>query len=221
MRARALIWGGLSGVIVLVAAMSVWTLVSSPLRPGPAGPGVAGALESPGDYGAVPPFTLTERTGASVSLGDLRGSWWVADFIFTRCGSICPMLSTQMARLVASVPDLERGDVRFVSITVDPAHDTPEILADYARRYVPPQAERLWMFLTGSRDEIHALVGDGLHLSVIERSEEEVPAGELITHTERFVLIDPEGRIRGYYHGTEEDSVRRLAADLDRLRDGA
>jgi protein SCO1/2 len=217
-RARALIWGGLSGVIVLVTAMSAWTLVSPPRTGRSAG---AGLLEAPGDYGAVPPFTLTERSGATVSLDDLRGTWWVADFIFTRCGSICPLLSTQMSRLAASVPDLDRGDVRFVSISVDPAHDTPEVLEAYAARYVPEQAGGFWLFLTGSREEIHALVGEGLHLSVIDRTAEGVPAGELITHTERFVLIDPAGRIRGYYHGTEEDSVRRLAADLDRLRGGA
>src|SRR5512132_3860718 len=108
MRVRALIWGGLSGVIALVTAMSIWTIVSPPFGHGPAGPGAAGFLEAPGDYGAVPPFTLTERSGARVSLDDLSGRWWVADFIFTRCASICPLLSTQMSRLVSSVPDLDR-----------------------------------------------------------------------------------------------------------------
>src|SRR5262249_61548756 len=99
----------------------------------------------------LPPFSLTERHGTTVSAGDLAGRVWVADFVFTRCPDICPVLSTRMASLQETLNGkLAAGDVpvRLVSISVDPLRDTPEALAAYADHY---HAGPDRLFLTGSR----------------------------------------------------------------------
>ena len=221
-RSSAVIWGALGAVVAVVLAVSLWSVAS--VRPSPAGSGAAAAptvLEVTGDHGPVPAFSLTDATGRVVTLDDLAGKWWIADFIFTRCAGICPLLSSRMVRLAASIPDLDRGDVRFVSFTVDPDHDTPETLARYASGLpIPPQAAGRWLFLTGPRDRIQQLVMGGFRLNMIERDAASPPEADLVTHSERFVLVDPRGRIRGYYHGTDDASVQRLAADLETLRAG-
>jgi protein SCO1 len=152
--------------------------------------------------GTLPPFTLTERSERSVNASDLRGSVWVADFVFTRCPDICPVLSTRMAALQEP---LTTGDdpVRLVSLTVDPVHDTPPVLATYAERY---RAGPNWLFLTGSRDAVAGLLRDGFRVAFADDGPPTAP----ITHSDRFVLVDRQLRIRGYYHGNDR-------ADLDRL----
>src|SRR5262249_50237550 len=122
-KAHALIWGALGVVIALVLGVSLWGVTS--VRPGGAGAGAGGAagptvLEITGDHGQVPPFSLLDAARRPVTLADLAGRWWVADFIFTRCEGICPLLSSQMARLISTMPSLDRDDVRFVSFSVDP-----------------------------------------------------------------------------------------------------
>lgn len=171
---------------------------------------------SPPAFGAVPEFTLTERSGREVRRADLDGGPWVADFIFTRCTGMCPALSSRMADLrrrvaAAGLP------ARFVSFSVDPAHDTPAVLRDYARR-VGADGED-WLFLTGSRDALYDLIGGGFRLSVSERVPDAVAAegGELIAHSDRFVLVDGAGRIRGYYHGLDPTMPEAVIRDLSAL----
>jgi protein SCO1/2 len=169
----------------------------------------------PPDLGTVPEFTLIERSGQTIRRADLDGGPWVADFVFTRCTGMCPALSARMADLRHRVADAGLA-ARFVSFSVDPTHDTPEVLRDYARR-VGADGDA-WLFLTGPRDALYELIGGGFHLSVSERPPTAVAAegGELITHSDRFVLVDGAGRIRGYYHGLDatmpDDLIRDLAA---------
>jgi protein SCO1 len=169
--------------------------------------------------GTVPAFSLTERHGSTVSAADLAGRVWVADFVFTRCPDICPVLSTRMASLQERLNG-ERlngklaardAPVRLVSISVDPVHDTPEALAAYADHY---HAGPEWLFLTGSRDAIAALLRDGFRVAF----SDEGPAVSPITHSDRFVLVDRQLRIRGYYHGNDPADLTRLVADAARLR---
>jgi cytochrome oxidase Cu insertion factor (SCO1/SenC/PrrC family) len=106
--------------------------------------------------------------------------------------------------------------VRSVSISVDPATDSPEVLSEYAKRFGADPAR--WLFLTGERAALHALVKDGFKLAVAERSPEENTDGEgIITHSDRFVLVDDAGHLRGYYHGTDPADVDRLLADIETL----
>jgi cytochrome oxidase Cu insertion factor (SCO1/SenC/PrrC family) len=166
-------------------------------------------------YDTVPAFALTERSGRTVTRADLAGRVWIADFIFTRCGGTCPVLSSRLAALLRELPAGPAG-VTGVSITVDPHRDDPAALREYAGQY-KADPER-WLFLTGERAAVESLVRDGFKLSIAEvPPEERATAVEPITHSDRFVLVDGEGRIRGYYHGTDAESVARLRADAARL----
>lgn len=203
--ASRLVWAALLSVLAIVAAA-----------------GVASVLQRSSDsgelqvLGEIPDFSLTERGGRTVTLADLRGKIWVADFIFTRCGGICPLLTSRMAQLQKEIGLESAPDLRFVSFSVDPAYDTPAVLREYARSHGAP--EQSWLFLTGERDQLHRVIKDGFRLSVAEKEGADADPNEMITHSDRFVLVDSAGRIRGYYHGTDEESVARLRADLGRLR---
>jgi protein SCO1/2 len=158
----------------------------------------------------VPPFTLTERAGTPLTAAMLAGHVWVADFIYTRCPQFCPALTAEMARLE---PLLATGDdpVRLVSFSVDPTHDTPEVLRAYAER---AGAGPRWLFVTGPREAVAALLRDGFHVAWADNGPPENP----ITHSDRFVLVDRRLHIRGYYHGTVRADVDRLARDARALR---
>jgi len=118
-------------------------------------------------FGAVPDFVLFERSGQQVTRADLLGKVWIASVIFTRCAEECPLVSSHMARLQGTLAT--EPDVRLVSITVDPAYDTPEVLTRYAQHFAA-QPQR-WLFLTGDQATIYRLVREGLHLGVVGPTE--------------------------------------------------
>ena len=154
-------------------------------------------------YDSVPYFKLTERSGKQVALSDLKGQVWVADFIFTHCADVCPVMSLRMKNLQETA---ERHGIRLVSFSVDPSRDTPEVLSTYADQYGADKNR--WLFLTGKEDFIHALAIKGFHLGV-DKAGKETP----ILHSDKFVLIDRKGRIRGYFEsGTEEGKKGLLRA---------
>ena len=160
------------------------------------------------EYERLPEFALTDQRGRPVGLADLRGAVWVADFIFTRCAGQCPMMTARMAALqrrFASAPQLQ-----LVSITVDPSHDTPEALAAYAAH---AGAGHHWRFLTGEAAAVTALARDGFHLGISPDGTVEEP----ITHSVRLVLVDRQGRVRGYYEAVEAEAMRSLERDIRRL----
>ncbi len=157
-------------------------------------------------HGVVADFTLTERSGRTVGSAELAGRVWIADFIFTRCETICPRMTATMATLASELSDAPR--VRFVSFTVDPAYDTPAVLADYAARY-GADPER-WLFLTGEKGVIYPLLSGSFHLSA-------EGADGAFVHSSRFVLVDAEGRIRGYYDSTDPEAMNVLRAHALRL----
>lgn len=159
--------------------------------------------------GRVPDFRLTSQTGRPVGLEDLAGEVWIADFVFTRCAGPCPKMTMGMKE----IQDDLRGvsGLRFVTITVDPDHDTPEVLRSYAQSFGADTGT--WIFLTGGGREIRDLARNGFHLG-------SPPAQGLngaIGHSVYFVLVDGRGRIRGYYEGTDGEARGRLARDARRL----
>jgi cytochrome oxidase Cu insertion factor (SCO1/SenC/PrrC family) len=166
-------------------------------------------------YGVVPDFSLTERSGENITLAQLRGKIWIADFIYTSCTDTCPLQTSMMAKLQEEFA--AKPKFQLVSVTVDPERDTPEVLARYAARH-NADAER-WYFLTGQRDRIIRLIQDGFHLSVAA-----LPTGaestSTIPHSPRFVLIDQDARIRGYYDSRELEAFVRLKNDLETLLKG-
>jgi protein SCO1/2 len=149
-------------------------------------------------YGKVPAFTLTSEQGLGFRAADLDGKVWVANFIFTNCTGPCPRMSSLIQRLQE-----ETKDVRFVSFTVDPARDTPEALAAYARRY---RADRTrWHFLTGTQDALHTVMRHSFKLGDVDNS---------MTHSTRFVLVDGLRQIRGFYSTDDAGDMQRLRADI-------
>lgn len=167
-------------------------------------------------YKTVGEFDLTNRDGSTVTPAELAGKPYVADFIFTSCPGVCPVLSKRMQEFAATVP---QDEVNLVSVSVDPETDTPNVLEAYAQKH---QAGDHWYFLTGSREDIHRLVKDGFQLvldDTANRAENpDIPEGqEPIVHSNRFVLVDAEGRIRGYYNAFDAEELKQLRTDLDQL----
>ncbi len=186
---------GIAGAVFCGAL--VWR-AQLPMRPAAALP----------DYGALPAFSLIDQQGRSVTREDLAGSVWVADFIFTRCAGQCPRMSAQMASLQAAFS--QAPQLRLVSFTVDPVHDTPAVLDAYARRF---GAGEQWRFVTGPREAITALATAGFHLGA--GSDETLDA--LMTHSVRFALVDARGHLRGTYDAADETAIRRLTEEARRL----
>ena len=172
----------------------------------------SGCAKAPPPGRALPDFALTAVTidGTSpLDLRALRGRVWVADFVYTRCAGPCPLLSAGMAGLQKRLP----SSVGLLSFTVDPDHDAPEVLTVYARKFgADPQR---WFFVTGDKPALLKLYRDGFQIAVAENAAAE--PGQNVSHTTKFVLLDGEGRIRGYYDGDDPASLDKLEADARRL----
>ena len=188
------------------------------LRLGPGTQIGRGSGDSPdglNQYGSVPDFSLTERNGSAVGLAQLRGKIWIADFIYTTCPDTCPLQTAMMAKLQEEYSG--KPAVMLVSISVDPERDTPQVLSQYADRH-RADATR-WYFLTGQRNRIMQLIQQGFHLAV-SAAPADTDSGGMIPHSPRFVLIDKEGRIRGYYDSRELEAFVRLKNDIETLLKG-
>lgn len=155
----------------------------------------------------VPAATLTTQNGDSLNLDGLKGNVAVYDFIFTSCAATCPVMTGSMRSLTK---ELDSPRLRFVSITVDPARDTPAALRQYAQR---AKAEERWIFLTGERGAIVDLSVKGFKLAAGDPGL----GAEAILHSTRFVVADADGMIRGYYDGTSAEDMKRLARDVRAL----
>jgi protein SCO1/2 len=178
--------------------------------PVPAAPRAGQAL---GELGfPVGTFRLTERSGRTVTDADLADRVWVASFIFTRCPLSCPRISSVMKGLQ---PKLAGTSVRLVSVTVDPEHDTPEVLAEYAKRF-DADPDR-WWFLTGPKDAIVTLVTERFKLGLQATSESDRQAGaEAFSHSDRLALVD-RGKVVHVFDSSDPRAVEELIADA-RLR---
>jgi protein SCO1/2 len=164
-----------------------------------------GARASLPSYSTVPDFTLTDQTGAPFSSsGGLHGQVWIADFIYTNCPGPCPRMSSQMHQVQTALSGAD--GVRLISFTVDPARDTPEVLAAYARRFQADAGR--WFFLTGPVSTLQHLSRDAFLLGDVDGNLE---------HSTRFVLVDRTSRVRGFYLTSEEDAIPRLVADAKSL----
>ena len=154
--------------------------------------------------GQAPEFQLTAQSGLPFDSKSLAGHVWVANFVFTTCTGPCPMMSSQMHRIQNSTAG--SPDIRLVSFTVDPAHDTPQVLSLYAANFqANPQR---WFFLTGEPARLDDIAFRSFHLNHVDGS---------LVHSTRFVLVDREGRIRGYYSSEDDGFMKRLLSDVKRL----
>lgn len=168
-------------------------------------------------FQTIPSFSLTNETGKTFDSKSLKGKIFVASFFFTRCTTICPKITSQVSR----VQDTFLGDpeVQLLSISVDPKFDQPEQLALYAKRFDANKDQ--WHFLTGEKKMIYPLVLKGFHVPLADASEYDAAIknpDETFIHSERLVLVDKEGIIRGFYDGTDKKEVDRLLVEIKVLK---
>ncbi|WP_241684814.1 SCO family protein [Cyclobacterium xiamenense] len=161
-------------------------------------------------YHTIADFTFINQEGESVSNDDVRGKVYVADFFFTSCPTICPIMKKEMLRVYEAFKD--EPDFKILSHTIDPEYDTVALLKDYAARLGVENAQT-WNFLTGEQEKIFE-IGQTSYLTTA-MSDKDEPGGYL--HSGAFVLIDRKGRIRGVYDGTKETQVNRLIKAIPRL----
>ena len=209
-------------ILVLIGAVGVlWFSQGPAIRSWLSGKRPGEALDV---FGSVPDFSLIERSGRKMGRSDLAGRVWITNFIYTHCPDTCPLQTAQMAKLQADFA--EEKALRLVSITVDPERDTVLVLSQYAKRY-GADPER-WLFLTGEKSTIYRLALEGFRLSVVDPAEgvkswffgpitvlaHHGETGKQFIHSSRFVLVDRQARIRGYYQSAEEDALQRLRRDV-------
>lgn len=156
-------------------------------------------------YHTIPYFELTNQDGKTITRDDLLGHVYVADFFFVTCPTICPKMTTNMQYIQNKFKD--RKNLRFLSMTVNPEHDTPPILADYAE--MVHADTKTWDFLTGDKDQIYELAFKGFFVNAARDSI--APGGFL--HTQMLILVDKKGRIRGYFDGTVYSEMKKDLTD--------
>ncbi|MBI5432503.1 MAG: SCO family protein [Planctomycetes bacterium] len=196
-------------IVFLLAALALaGVLLWRTLRDPNASDAAAGssAAELP-KYMDVPDFAFTDQHGRPIGPQELRGTVWVANFVFTQCTSICPTMSGKMVRLQRTLAEPE---LRFVSFSVDPKNDTPEVLASYAERWSP--GETRWVLLA-TDDAGLERTARAIGVAVEASDDAENP----ILHSNRFFLIDPRGVVRGVYSSDDDDAMTALQADADAL----
>jgi protein SCO1/2 len=194
------------------------------------------------DLGALPEFSLTDHHGRPFTRGDLRGRVWMANFVFTSCADVCPRLTQQLRSVQDRLTPAEQaGRIGLLSLSVDPERDTPEKLAAYAATY--GARDGVWSFLTGPQAEVERTVVTGFRIAMqkmpldpalptppgVAASPPQAHEGETaeelhaqafdILHGAKFVLIDAQGHIRGYYDG-DRPGLAKLLRDARLLASG-
>ncbi|GAB4005626.1 SCO family protein [Spirosoma sp. KCTC 42546] len=166
-------------------------------------------------YNHIPDFKLIDQDGKTIDQSIVKNKIYVASFFFTRCGTICPRISSQLTR----VQDIfiNNPTILFLSHTVDPEHDRPEQLKAYAQKYhaIPGR----WYFLTGNKTDIYNLAMHGYYLPTVDAGLKEGKPDETFIHSEKLVLVDKEGIVRGFYDGTDKEDVDRLVLEIRVLLD--
>jgi protein SCO1/2 len=163
-------------------------------------------------YHTIAKFQFVDQDSAFVTNDTYADKIYVADFFFTSCRTICPLMKTQMLRVYEATQEMP--DVLLLSHTIDPEYDTVALLRDFAER-LDVESKR-WHFVTGAKDSIYKIAQTSYFATAMEDKTE--PDGFI--HSGAFLLIDKKGRIRGKYDGTKEEEVNRLIVDIKKLRRG-
>jgi len=156
-------------------------------------------------FSTISEYELTDSQGQIFNSNQMRDKIWVADFFFTTCQGICPKLSAEMLKIQKRFSEKNKN-VELVSISIDPETDTPKKLASYAAKFKAKPG--VWHFLTGNKQRIKEIVVKEFKIGF---------ADEPLYHSDRFVLIDEQARIRGYYSLTDEGAMDKLHADISQL----
>lgn len=198
---------GISFIILIFGIWAVPKIVNTVSQP---------ELET---IGSVPAFSFTDQHGKTISNSDYKDKVYIVEFFFTTCPSICPIMNENMVKIQREF--FGNPKVGIASFTIDPEHDTPEVLKEYAQKNGITKLQ--WHLLTGEKDEIFKLANEGFNLYVGEGSE----ADGGFEHSGFFALIDQEGNIRSrkdengnpviYYDGLEDKQIQMLKEDIKRL----
>lgn len=159
-------------------------------------------------YHTIPKWEFVNQNGEVISSEDYKGYVCVVDFFFTNCPTICPKMTLNMRTLQEKTKGM---GVRFLSYTVDPKRDTSATLKNYRESY-GINADN-WNMLTGDQYKIYEL---GVNGYLVPNQEDALAPGGFL-HSEMFILIDPKGRIRGYYDGTDPESIDKIVYGINQL----
>lgn len=161
-------------------------------------------------YHTIAPFSFVDQDSAIITNSTFNDKIYVADFFFTSCRTICPVMKKEMLRVYEATSEMP--DVLILSHSIDPEYDTVALLHDFAER-LGVESKR-WHFVTGVKDSIYKIAQTSYFATAMEDKTE--PDGFI--HSGAFLLIDKQQRIRGKYDGTKEEDVNRLIADIKKLR---
>ena len=160
-------------------------------------------------YHTIADFSFTNQNGETITQKDYEGKIYVADFFFTTCGSICPIMTTNMTQVQRAI--MKNSKVMLLSHSVTPEIDSVAVLKAYAIKN--GVNDKKWNLVTGDKKEIYRLARKS-YLAVKEGKPSELYD---MVHTENFVLVDAKRRVRGFYDGTKSDEMQRLINDIDFL----
>lgn len=172
-----------------------------------------GSLPKDDEYWPLGPFEFQSSTGSKVTNQDLSGKISIIGCFFTCCTTQCPALSGSMARLQSELKEL--NDLRLISLTVDAEHDTPQKLAAYAQTFgADPQR---WFFLTGEQATIEKFITTQLRQGLEKNHSPSADTGDKYMHSERLIVVDRAGQIRGFFNGIDPTEVDKLRKFVKRL----
>ena len=161
-------------------------------------------------YHTIPDFKFVSQNGDTITAQNFKDKIYVADFFFTTCPTICPVMKKQMLKVYEKIKG--QNDVAILSHTIDSDHDTPAVLKEYATDLGVTGNQ--WLFVTGNREKIYE-IGEKKYL-VVAGADSTAPGGYI--HSGAFVLVDKEKHVRGMYNGTDEEATKRLISDIERLQ---
>jgi protein SCO1/2 len=163
-------------------------------------------------YHTIPAFEMINQEGKTITNKNFEGKIYVADFFFTTCGSICPLMTNNLVKVQNEF--INDSTVKILSFTVNPETDSVEILNAYAKKYGAINSK--WSFCTGAKNKIYKLAQRGF---LLVPPDVDVNDSSQFIHDERFNLVDAKGRIRGTYSGTDSLEVQQLIEDIKTLKD--
>lgn len=162
----------------------------------------------------VKPFEYTNQDNQKFGLDDLKGDWWIADFIFTNCTTVCLPMTSNMKQLQTQTKQ-EDIHIQFVSFTIDPERDKPDVLKEYAKSY--DANTKNWNFLTGYKFQTIKELSILSFKSIAEKPPEGMDTDQF-THGTKFFLVNPEGKAVKSYSGADSESVKEIMDDLKKLK---
>jgi protein SCO1/2 len=170
---------------------------------------VDSTLQYKSKYHTIADFSFVNQNGDTITQKNYEGKIYVADFFFTTCGSICPKMTTNLADVQKAV--LNNPNVMLLSHTVFPEIDSIPVLKAYAIKHRVIDSK--WNLVTGDKKEIYKIARKSYLAVKLGRPDQLYD----MVHTENFVLVDQERRVRGFYDGTDKEEIKRLLEDIDFL----